>query len=403
MMNKLYYEDQYLTKFKAIVTSKGTNDNGALQYVILNRTAFYPNGGGQPSDIGYINGIEVINVEEIDGEIHHYIREDNFTLFQEVVCEIDWIRRFDHMQQHTGQHLLSAAFYKLYNIKTISFHLGKETSTIDIDSEEISSEQLFKVEEFVKNIINSRLTITTKFISKSEMDDYPVIKEITTNSNIRIVIIPDIDYNGCGGTHVANTSELGGFAILGFEKQKGKLRVEFIYGNRVNSQFRTKHLILKELSRQLNSPTQHIVESVKKLISKNMEYDKLIKSQNSVLLDYEAQSLGNCYTLEGHHKVAIKYFENRSFKDLVSLTKSITTKDNEVIFIGVLFENDIIQIACGRGDNSNLNMKSILDRLLALIDGRGGGNEKFAQGKGKNIVTHESISRTLHQYLNEIR
>jgi alanyl-tRNA synthetase len=401
-MKKLYYEDPYLKNFKAVIIKKGINFDNNLPYIILNQTAFYPTGGGQPNDVGFINGIRIIDVEEFDKDIYHYVEEDIFMLNQEVDCEIDWYRRFDHMQQHSGQHVLSAAFNKLFNYKTMSFHLGKETSTIDIESEELSNDKLDQVDKFVNSIITSNQKITAKFITQHEINDYPIVKEITVSTNIRIVIIPDLDYNGCGGTHVSNTSELGGFAILGYEKQKGNMRIEFIFGNRVNHQFKMKHTILKDLSRQLSSPSQQISESVRKLLAKNLEYEKIIKQQSSALLEYEAESLSNSYNLINNNKVVIKCFESRSFKDIVNLTKLTVTKNKEVNVITVLFDNDIIQIACGRGDNSNVDMKNILDNLLSLIEGRGGGNENFAQGKGKNILTPECLLESIKRYFTEL-
>ncbi|MFK4998913.1 alanyl-tRNA editing protein [Bacillus sp. N9] len=182
---------------------------------------FYPTGGGQPFDMGTLNGIEVLNVEEVDGEIHHTVSKRLDTT-DEIEGVIDWERRFDHMQQHTGQHILTSAFVELFGLHTVSFHLGKEICTIDLDVEHVSSEQLVAAERLANEVILKNLPIETKWVTGDELEQYSLRKELAVTDDIRLVIIPNFDYNGCGGTHPSSTGQVSAIKILATEKQKQK-------------------------------------------------------------------------------------------------------------------------------------------------------------------------------------
>ena len=152
MENKLFYKDSYIKSFTAQIVNKGKDENGN-DYLVLDQTAFYPTGGGQPHDVGTIENIKVINVEEVEGEIRHYLEGELEDISPSVYGVIDWDRRFDHMQQHAGQHILSAAFENLFEYKTVGFHLGNEILTIDLETESLTETEAEKAEQLANEII----------------------------------------------------------------------------------------------------------------------------------------------------------------------------------------------------------------------------------------------------------
>lgn len=232
MKELLYYQDVMLQEFDATIIGKGTDESGR-HYVVLSNTAFYPTGGGQPHDTGTLNALEVIDVEKVDDEIRHYIQGDLSTLDGVVHGKLNWPRRFDHMQQHAGQHILTAAFVELFNAQTVSFHLGSEQVTIDLAVDTISEQQLAAAEARANDIILENRPIQTIWVTEQELGNYNLRKEVAMTGDIRLVIIPNFDYNGCGGTHPTSTGQVSTIKILGTEKMKGNVRVSFVCGQRV--------------------------------------------------------------------------------------------------------------------------------------------------------------------------
>ena len=285
MTKKLYYEDPYLTTFTASIIKKEP------EYVIISETAFYPTGGGQPCDTGSLNGISVINVEIIDGELRHFLAEPLDSQSIEVKGSINWRRRFDHMQQHAGQHILSAAFAELFQMQTVSFHLGKETATIDLDTTEVTEEQLKKVEELANQIILENRAIETKWVTEDELTQYKLRKATSIKEDIRLVIIPDFDYNACGGTHPSSTGQVGSIKILQTEKQKRHIRVEFVCGKRVLTQLDRKQNVLLNLISRLSSPEEKLVDTANNLLHTNKNLEKLLNEHKQELLKFEAKEL----------------------------------------------------------------------------------------------------------------
>lgn len=240
---KLFYQDQYMRSFTARL-QKSDRDEKDRFYVVLDQTAFYPSGGGQPHDIGTLNGVNVCDVEEVDGEVRHYL-EEPAEIHKEFTGEIDWNRRFDHMQQHTGQHILSAAFEEEFSYKTVSFHLGAEICSIDLEAESLTDKEIGRVESIANNIILENRPVETRWVTEEELSNFALRKEVSVSANIRLVIIPDFDYNGCGGTHPDSTGQINSVKILHWEKQKkNKIRVYFVCGSRVLKLLGEKHKVI---------------------------------------------------------------------------------------------------------------------------------------------------------------
>lgn len=305
LKNRLYYADPDCAKFTTSIIRTDQDEDGKY-YVILNESAFYPTGGGQPHDTGTINGVKVIDVVEMNAEIRHYV-EKPIPDASEVDCVIDWERRFDHMQQHAGQHILSAAFVELYSLPTVSFHLGRSLLSIDIEADNISNEQLVAVENLANDIILESRPIEVKWVTENELEQYPIRKKVQAEDEIRLVIISDFDYNGCGGTHPTSTGQVGAMKIMSVEKHRGLTRVHFVCGKRVLQQLNNKTDVVKEASQLLSASEDKVGETIKKLLDTNHSLEKLLKGAQEDLLSFEAKELVN----KQHHGLIAKTFQNR--------------------------------------------------------------------------------------------
>ncbi|PJZ00566.1 alanyl-tRNA editing protein [Bacillus vallismortis] len=391
-MTKLFYKDPYLKAFETKLLKQFQDKKGDT-YIILEKTAFYPTGGGQPHDIGTVNGVKVLNVEEVDGEIRHYIERALPHSDDKVVGVIDWERRFDHMQQHTGQHILSAAFAQLYDLHTVGFHLGNDTVTIDLDISELTEEMVGKAEKLANDIIMENRAIVTKWVEYDDLVNYPIRKTPSVKENIRLVMIDDFDYNGCGGTHPSATGEVGAIKVLNWERQRKKIRLSFVCGNRVITQFDQKQKVMVELTGLLNRPEGELSEAVKRLLENVKRLEKELLESNEKNLQYEANDLLAKSTIQNDAVVIIETFSDRSIQELQKLAKMIADREKRALIFLLSENNNRFQLVCGRGSTNKMDMRVLMQESLCLIDGKGGGNQTFAQGGGIASLKVEEFLR----------
>jgi alanyl-tRNA synthetase len=392
MEKKLYYQDAYIKSFTAQVVDQGKDSDGKY-YIVLDQTAFYPTGGGQPHDIGTIENIKVLNVEETEGEVRHYLESDVHDVSSPVYGVIDWDRRYDHMQQHAGQHILSAAFEQLYGYKTIGFHLGNETLTIDLETGNLFESEALKVEELANQIILENRPIETKWVTEAELVNYNLRKETKVKEDIRLVIIPNFDYNGCGGTHPNATGEVQAIKIIDWERQKKKVRVQFVCGNRVLKQFHQKNRVLMELTKLLNAPEKDMQEAVTRLLENSKSIEKELEQTLETLLHNEAKGL--LEKGKGDNRIVSGVFQNRSIQELQKLARMIIEEDEETIVLFVSQNENRLQLVGARGTSENASMKKVIGNALSIINGKGGGSDSFAQGGGEAIITGEQMLQHL--------
>ncbi|MFD0829929.1 alanyl-tRNA editing protein [Neobacillus sp. M.A.Huq-85] len=390
MRNKLYYQDPYIQAFSSAILKQERDDSGNW-YLVLKETAFYPTGGGQPHDTGTIGGKAVINVEEIDGEVRHYLEEPLKETDKEIQGAINWTRRFDHMQQHSGQHILSAAFDQLFHYQTVGFHLGKETVTIDLETDTLTEEEAYRAEELANQIILGNRPIEVKWVTEKELSFYRLRKATKVKEDIRLVIIPEFDYNACGGTHPNTTGEVRAIKILDWERQKKKVRVQFVCGSRVLQQLHEKNKILIDLTRLLNTPEKEMGQAVIRLLETGKSLEKSLEHARDQLLHYGAREL----LIKYKDQTIGEVYQNRTIQELQKLARLITT-ENEDALVYLLSENENrLQIVCARGIARSENMKTIIGKALALINGKGGGNDSFAQGGGEIKISGEQMLQHL--------
>lgn len=368
-MEKLYYTQPYLTKWEATVEDFIEKYN--KYYVVLSETAFYPEGGGQPSDFGTIDGVELLGLTEENGVIYHILPAAPKSTT--VSCQLDFTRRFDLMQQHSGQHLLSAVFFNTYNGKTSSFHLGEDYISIDISLSDVSSELIKEVEDKANEYIYKNLDVKTFIIAPEEIDKYPLRKLPPTKEDIRIVEIQDVDFSPCCGTHVSRTGEIGIIKIIKHEKYKGITRIYFKCGNRALQDFQNKNDILLSLSKQFSASENEILSRADVLSHDLDTALKTIKDSNEKLAYYEAMDIIKAST---SNKITAS-FTDKSFGDIQLLSKHILSQGSYVLIFASYSDNKILFAHDG---SFEINCGKVFKEHLSSFNGKGGGSDKQAQG-----------------------
>lgn len=387
VMERTYYSDPYITKWETDVEEVKEKDG--KYYVTLAETTFYPEGGGQPSDKGTIDGIELIDLIEENGIILHVL--PGAPSGKKVKCEIDWGRRFDHMQQHTGQHLLSAVFYNLYKGETSSFHLGEDYVSIDISLGEISADIANRVELAVNEYIYKDLQVKTYIIKPEEVSKYPLRKLPPAEESIRIVEIDSIDYSPCCGTHVRRTGEIGIIKILKTEKYKGITRVYFKCGSRALMDFQNKNNIISALAKHFSAPESELPSRAEALSEELNAASKEIKDLRGQLSHYEAMDI----IKDSNEKIILETFDSKSFGDVQLITRHILNEGDYLLIVASLPDKKLLFTHRGGFD---VNCGKIFKEYLAQYNGKGGGSDKQAQA---GFNTEEDLIR-FSEFLREM-
>ncbi len=376
MTEKIYLENPYLRQIEARITEKKYMNN--KYYIKTNKTIFYPNlAGGQPGDKGTINGVQVLDTYEDGIDIVHVVKDNIHS--DKVQLSIDWNSRFDYMQQHSGQHLLSSVFYKLFNGETIGFYIGKEYVYIDINIPKINEEEIEKIEEFANKIIFSNFLIKSYIVEREDMEKLPVRKEPVVNSSIRIVEIDGIDFSPCCGTHLRSTGEIGMIKIRKVESYKGNIRVEFVCGNRALKDYTWKSKSIKDISNLLSSKDKDIYNRVEKLYDAKENLDKENRLLREKLYKYiVADLVRKSETVKGINLIFNKSMD-MEFKELQNMLSYINLIENTITFFGIRGK-DTGQFIISRSQNIEVNMKKILEEISQNIKIRGGGSPQTVQG-----------------------
>lgn len=394
MTLKLYYDDPEITQTEVEVKEAGKDETGF--YAILDQTCFYPEGGGQPGDTGTIGAARVLDVQMAGDEIRHYT--DVLLEKKSYQAGLDWERRFDHMQQHAGQHVLSAIFDDQFGLKTSSFHLGSERVSIDLDAPEIASEVLTAVEQAANKVIRRHLPITVQWVDDAQAQTLRLRKPPAVSGEIRLVKIEGIDLNACGGTHPKNTADIGQIKIISTEKSKGGTRVYFLCGHRAAAYFRELVSISDELVRQLNAPLRELPASAAALLADKAALEKDLKDVQAKWLEAEAGAF-----LPDEDGVIEKTFSTRPVKEIQQLARLAIARYPEGHLLFLLHEEAQIRFVCAKGQNAKGDVREVLQNLLAMTDGKGGGNANFAQGGGSTTRSIEEFSHTFRQAVKNMQ
>lgn len=393
-MEKIYLNEPYVDRFRANVTDITETDYGTA--VILDRTAFYPESGGQPSDTGTIDGCRVKYVYEEDSVIYHIVETPPHNKTN-VECVIDWDTRLDHMQQHCGQHILSAAFIEVMDAHTVGFHLGDEFVTIDIDVDSLSLDDAERVEAFANDIIFRNLEVKFHYPSFDELKNYALRKAPSVTENIRIVEIDGIDFSPCCGTHPAHTGDVGLIKIRKWEKSKNNIRVEFVCGRRALKDYTWKSNYINEIAALTSAKDTDTLKAVKSCMDELHEAVKENRLLKERLLSYEALDMyNNSDVIDGVHVVKF-IFTGRDFKDVTSLANEIAKQSNSICLLGL--KSDSARMVFTRSNDVDVKINEVFREVLPLIDGKGGGNPRSAQGGGRDINSLETAINSAYTIL----
>lgn len=395
MSERLYYEDAYITRFEAKIIERVT-DNGEIA-VVLNKTYFYPTSGGQPHDKGWINRVPVTNVtiRDEDGAVLHWL-DGREVPESEVTAEIDWPRRLDHMQHHTGQHILSQAFLRVANAETVSFHLSDSSVTIDLDANSLPPTQVQQAERLANEVVWQNRPIRVRTVTLSEVEDLPLRKvPPARNGGLRLVDIEDFDLTACGGTHVAATGCVGIVKVLRQERRGGQVRIEFCCGQRALDDYQEKNDVVNQLKTELTTGTHDLVVAVNRLQAEAREAQSMARKQQAVLLRFEADDLWQKGTQYGEVTVVTRVFTDKNPAQLGVLAKHLIENKVTVALLGLAGSKT--HLLFGRSTSAPGDMNQLLaEALEALGSGSGGGSPSFAQGGGPTVA-REQLQKVLTQ------
>lgn len=379
MTVKLYYEDPYLTEFEARVARRLEVDGRPA--VALDRTAFYPTGGGQPHDTGWLNDVPVLDVQldEGTGEVAHVLAGP---LQDELVMgRLNWERRYDHMQQHTGQHILSEAFMRISGAQTVSFHLGEEASTIDLDRAPISVEELHAVEDLANRIVFENRPVTARFLTPEETARVPFRKPPAVSGNVRLVEVAGFDWSACGGTHCRSTGEIGLIHIVGVERRGNETRVTFLCGRRALEDYRRKEAVLYEVSSFLTTGWPALPDIIRKMDEERRTAQRQFQKVQEALAGLEAAALLADAEPVGLYRLVRRVFNDRQPAAVKQLAGRLMEKPGMIVLFG--WEGpDKGQLFFGRSADVAVDLLALLQEVCRQVGGGGGGRPDFAQGGG---------------------
>jgi alanyl-tRNA synthetase len=390
MTERLYYSDSFLAEFDAGIVA--CLDGGSR--IVLDRTAFYPSSGGQPHDTGTLNGIRVLSVEEdAEGRIEH--------LLEEPLPEpgpahgvIDWPRRFDHMQQHSGQHLLSAVFDQLFGWATVSFHLGSEVSTIDLDTPVVAPEQLAQAERRANELVWQDLPVGISFEDAASAAG--LRKESAREGTLRIITIEGIDRSACGGTHVRSTGQIGAILVRKTEKIRGQTRVEFVCGGRATARARADYEALDRTARLFSSALDEVPQAAATLLEQAKQAEKSRRKLGLELAQFRGRSLyESCPPDSSGLRLHVERIASGPIdEELRAMAQSFCSAGRGVFLAAC---QDPPSILLATSAETGIDAGQRLKAALEKCGGRGGGAAQIAQGSLPSAEILEALVRALTQ------
>jgi alanyl-tRNA synthetase len=382
---RIYYQDSHLTEFTARVTRVDELAPGRFG-VMLDRTAFYPTGGGQPTDTGTIAAARV--VECVDQEalgVLHVIEGEPPAVAAEVVGRVDWLRRLDHIQQHTGQHILSQAFVTLFNAPTRAFRMMAHVSEIDVELNDPTRERIEQAVDLANKIVWEDRPVRIHNLTKEAAAQLPLRKDSERTGELRVIEIENFDLSPCGGTHAQRTGEVGLIAVRTWERAKGMTRLEFVAGRRALADYRRANETARQVAAHFSAGRDDAPASVAHLLAEHKELTRRVRELEEVAARVEADELLAAAAPDAHGTTLIaQTFSGRDAEALKRLALAIIAQPNTIALLGSSAAGNA-RLVFARSSEARGDMNALMRAACALVEGRGGGRADMAQGGGRNV------------------
>ena len=376
MTSRIYYADPACREFDAVVTAATSHERRPA--AVLDRTAFYPTSGGQPFDVGALGPVRVVDVIDSDDAVLHVL-DAPLSAGTTVHGSIDWDRRFDHMQQHTGQHILSAAFDRLVANRTVSFHMGAELSSIDL-AREASWSEIDAAVEAANRVIWEDRPVSIRFASDAEAETLPLRKPPTRGGTLRLIEVARFDLSACGGTHVSRTGAIGSIVVTAAEKFKGGSRISFACGGRALRVFRTYREAIAGSVRVLSVLPAELPASVEKLQADAKDLRKTQSRLQEQLAGHEAERLLVATPERDGRRVVMEVIAGFEAQALKTMASAIAARGRAIAALVSASSPALVVIA--RSPDQTVDANAVLRQLIAQFGGKGGGKPDLAQGGG---------------------
>jgi alanyl-tRNA synthetase len=381
---RLYYQDSHLIEFEAQVIANSERVSGWTA-VTLDRTAFYPTGGGQPSDTGTLNGLRVVEcIDDADEGVLHVIQGRAPEVGTIVKGRVDWLPRLDHMQQHTGQHILSQAFVKLFNAPTRSFRVLDESCEIDVDLDNPTSETIERAVELANNVIWENRVITISHVTSQEASQLPLRKEPAREGDLRLIEIEGFDLTPCGGTHAYQTGEVGIIGVRSWERAKGLTRIEFVAGMRALADYRRANKSARAIAGLFSAGRDDTPELAARILEENKQLHRRVRHLEEIAARVEAEELLAGAAERDNVRIVNEVFDSRDAESLKQLALSLISHSATIALLGSR-DQDAARLVFARSQDAPGDMNALMRDACAMLDGRGGGKPDLAQGGGKNV------------------
>lgn len=382
---RLYYSDSHLIEFEARVIDQSERVSGWTA-VTLDRTAFYPTGGGQPSDTGTLGDARVVEcIEDDQNSILHVIQGRTPAVGSTVKGRVDWPRRLDHMQQHTGQHILSQAFISLFSAPTRGFRVLEQSCEIDVELDNPNAASIERAVGLANNVIWEDRAIKIKEVTSAEASELPLRKEPSREGELRLIEIEGFDLTPCGGTHAYRTGEVGVIVVRSWERAKGLTRIEFLAGGRALADYRRANSTARSVAALFSAGRDDTPGLAVRMVEENKDLHRRLRVLEEIAARVEAEELltglgGDEQTT----RIVTKICDDREPDSLKHLAMALIAHPNVIALLGSR-NDDTARLVFARSSDATGDMSALMRQACTLLDGRGGGKPDFAQGGGKNV------------------
>ena len=390
---RLYYGDSHLVDFEARVVDLTERVSGWTA-IVLDRTAFYPTGGGQPSDTGTLDGSRVVECVDDGENVLHVVQGTTPARGAIVRGRIDWSRRLDHIQQHTGQHILSQAFVKLFNAPTKSFRVMDVSCEIDVELDNPSTETIERAVELANNVIWEDRSITILNVTPEQVAEMSLRKEPSREGELRVIEIEGFDLTPCGGTHAYRTGEVGMIAVRTWVRAKGLTRIEFVAGMRALADYRRANKSAREVAAMFSTGRDDAAHVAAQLVEENKELHRRIRLLEEDAAGVEAERL----LAKADAGIVIKVFDGRDAESLKKLAHAVVLHPGTIALLGSR-DKETARLVFARSADAPGDMSVLMREACAMLDGRGGGKPDMAQGGGKHVEQLDETLRLMKEKL----